>query len=123
MWVYTERSPAPAVALGPGSVSVVAACLTSRPASGPRLPLLEETVVLGGTLGPDDWDTTPREADRRRIYERACAVLPSLRSAEIVAEWVSAAHVGCMLASLWNGGELSVSLSSAEARSLRPGSR
>lgn len=47
-----------------------------------------ETVVLGGTLGPNDWDTTPREADRRRIYERACAVLPSLRSAEIVAEWV-----------------------------------
>lgn len=46
-------------------------------------------MVLGGTLGPGDWDTTPREADRQRILERACAVLPSLRSAEVVAEWVS----------------------------------
>jgi len=28
-----------------------------------------ETVVLGGTLGPGDWDTTPREADRQRMQE------------------------------------------------------
>jgi glycine/D-amino acid oxidase-like deaminating enzyme len=45
-------------------------------------------VVLGGTLGKGDWDTTPREADRRGILDRACAVLPSLAAAEVVSEWV-----------------------------------
>ena len=48
-----------------------------------------DTVVLGGTLGaPDDYDCLPRAADRAGILERAARVLPSLRSAEVVSEWV-----------------------------------
>ncbi|KAI3427267.1 hypothetical protein D9Q98_007199 [Chlorella vulgaris] len=47
-----------------------------------------DTVVLGGTLGKGDFDTRPREADRHGILDRACRVLPSLRAAEVVSEWV-----------------------------------
>jgi hypothetical protein len=49
-----------------------------------------DTVVLGGTLGKGDFDTRPREADRHGILDRACRVLPSLRAAEVVSEWVRA---------------------------------
>ena len=48
-----------------------------------------DTVVLGGTLQKGDTDMAPREADRAAILGRAYSVLPSLRSAEIVSEWVS----------------------------------
>ncbi|PSC73607.1 D-aspartate oxidase [Micractinium conductrix] len=47
-----------------------------------------DTVVLGGTLGKGDFDTTPRPADRASILDRACRVLPSLAAAEVVSEWV-----------------------------------
>lgn len=47
-------------------------------------------MVLGGTLGKGDYDTQPRREDREAILDRACRVLPSLRAAEIVTEWVSA---------------------------------
>lgn len=53
-----------------------------------RAPPCTDTVVLGGTLGRGDYDTTPRPQDRDRILRRACAVLPSLAAAELVAEWV-----------------------------------
>jgi glycine/D-amino acid oxidase-like deaminating enzyme len=55
----------------------------------PLLSCCADTVVLGGTLQKGDADTTPREADRAAILGRAYSVLPSLRSAEIVSEWVS----------------------------------
>ena len=48
-----------------------------------------DTVVLGGTAQKGDADVTPREEDRARILERACEVMPSLRAAEIVRDWVS----------------------------------
>lgn len=52
-------------------------------------PCPADTVVLGGTLGKGDFDTTPRDEDRRGILERAYQVVPSLRAAEFVSEWVS----------------------------------
>ena len=43
-----------------------------------------------------DWDTRPRDEDRAAILERCAAVLPSLRGARVVRDWVSARAL-CML--------------------------
>jgi hypothetical protein len=67
----------------------------AMPSSVPTMPChplpscCADTVVLGGTLQKGDTDMTPREADRAAILGRAYSVLPSLRSAKIVSEWVS----------------------------------
>lgn len=47
-----------------------------------------DTVVLGGTIQKGDWDTVPRPEERARILERCYSILPSLRRAPIVREWV-----------------------------------
>lgn len=47
-----------------------------------------DTVVLGGTKQEGDEDTTPRAAEREAILERCSAVVPSLRAADVVGEWV-----------------------------------
>lgn len=47
-----------------------------------------DTVVLGGTKGYHQEDTTPKPEDSRAILERCSAVVPSLASAEVVDEWV-----------------------------------
>lgn len=60
---------------------------THSPTPTPATP---DTVVLGGTLQAGDWDTAPREEDRAAILERCYALLPSLRAARVVRDWVSA---------------------------------
>lgn len=47
-----------------------------------------DTVVLGGTTQKGDWALKPTDEDRRQILERCYEVLPSLRKAPIVKEWV-----------------------------------
>jgi glycine/D-amino acid oxidase-like deaminating enzyme len=46
-----------------------------------------DSVVLGGTVGPGDWDLAVREDEERGILERCCAIVPSLRNAEVIGGW------------------------------------
>ena len=45
-------------------------------------------VIVGGVRQMNDEDMTPRASDRDAIWERACEIVPSLRKAEIIGEWV-----------------------------------
>lgn len=47
-----------------------------------------DCVVLGGTKQAGDWNLDPDPDDRNHILEGCYDLLPSLRSAEIVNEWV-----------------------------------
>lgn len=47
-----------------------------------------DTVVLGGTKVPGDEDTTSTEEERKEIFDRCQAIVPSLSSAEILSSWV-----------------------------------
>ena len=48
----------------------------------------ESTVVLGGTVQPDDWDTEPRPAVAERILRDCAAVDPRVLSAPVLAHRV-----------------------------------
>jgi D-amino-acid oxidase len=43
-------------------------------------------VVVGGTTVPDDWSTTPEDADTALILERALELVPALRSASVISQ-------------------------------------
>ncbi len=45
-------------------------------------------VVVGGTLQPDDWETTPDRATGERIVERARELVPALRAASVLSHRV-----------------------------------
>jgi len=45
-------------------------------------------VVVGGTTVPDDWSTTPEDADTNLILERALELVPALRSASVLSQRV-----------------------------------
>ena len=47
-----------------------------------------DTVVLGGITQKGNWSLEPTEEDRRGILERCYEILPSLRKAPILREWV-----------------------------------
>ncbi|ESO08124.1 hypothetical protein HELRODRAFT_156658 [Helobdella robusta] len=51
------------------------------------LPGIEVTTI-GGTRTDNDLDLTPRKEDTERILNEAYKVLPSLKKAKIVSEWV-----------------------------------
>ena len=46
-----------------------------------------DSVVLGGTAQRDDWDTTPREADTRKILQDVCELFPAFREAPLQSVW------------------------------------
>ncbi|XP_055344901.1 D-aspartate oxidase-like [Paramacrobiotus metropolitanus] len=46
-----------------------------------------ETIVLGGTRQPEDWETAVRPEETVAIKKHCCAVVPSLQDAHIVEEW------------------------------------
>lgn len=46
-----------------------------------------ETVVLGGTTQKGSWDTSINEQDKQRILEGCCQLVPSLKHAQVVADW------------------------------------
>jgi D-amino-acid oxidase len=48
----------------------------------------EDAVVLGGTVGRDDWDTTPRPETAERILRDCAAVEPRVLGAEVLAHRV-----------------------------------
>mmetsp|Transcript_2223 Transcript_2223/g.5901 ORF Transcript_2223/g.5901 Transcript_2223/m.5901 type:complete len:426 (-) Transcript_2223:578-1855(-) len=45
-------------------------------------------VVLGGTAQVGDWSTDVDAADKERIWSGCCALMPSLRHAQVVEDWV-----------------------------------
>jgi D-amino-acid oxidase len=45
-------------------------------------------VVIGGTVQPGDWSTTPDPATGRQLLARACALVPDLRSSKVLAHRV-----------------------------------
>ncbi|GIL93427.1 hypothetical protein Vretimale_6075 [Volvox reticuliferus] len=47
-----------------------------------------DTVVLGGTGQKGDFNLTVSAEDKRRILDGCCRLLPSLRRARVVADWV-----------------------------------
>lgn len=47
-----------------------------------------DTVVLGGTTQKNNWDTTVSQEDKARIMENVCKMVPSLRDAKVVQDWV-----------------------------------
>lgn len=47
-----------------------------------------ETIVLGGTSQVDNWNLNLDPEDRENILEGCYKILPSLKKAEIVSEWV-----------------------------------
>ncbi|CAL1278211.1 unnamed protein product [Larinioides sclopetarius] len=51
------------------------------------IPNSEET-VLGGTKQEDNWNVEPDPEDRRRIWEKCTEVLPCLKKAKILRDWV-----------------------------------
>lgn len=48
----------------------------------------QETVVLGGTHQDNNWNLEVDPEDSRAIWTNCTALLPSLKSAEVVREWV-----------------------------------
>ncbi|KAL3137419.1 hypothetical protein ABBQ32_006940 [Trebouxia sp. C0010 RCD-2024] len=46
-----------------------------------------ETVVLGGTTQKGSWDTSINKEDKQRILEGCCQLVPSLKHAQVVADW------------------------------------
>jgi glycine/D-amino acid oxidase-like deaminating enzyme len=46
-----------------------------------------DTVVLGGTAQRGNWDTTPSEADTRKILDDVCELFPAMRDAPIETVW------------------------------------
>ena len=47
-----------------------------------------DNVVLGGTKGYDDWNLVVDPRDSVNIMDNCCQLIPSLRSAQILNEWV-----------------------------------
>lgn len=47
-----------------------------------------DTVVLGGTTQKNNWDTDVSQEDSARIMENVCKIVPSLKGAKVVREWV-----------------------------------
>ena len=45
-------------------------------------------VVVGGIKQTGNEDLTPRDVDTNAIWDRACTLVPSLRKAQILGEWV-----------------------------------
>ncbi|XP_072170143.1 D-aspartate oxidase-like [Diadema setosum] len=48
----------------------------------------QDDVTLGGTAQVDRWDTEVDQKDSKEIWERAVGILPSLKDAKILKEWV-----------------------------------
>ncbi|XP_071510956.1 D-aspartate oxidase-like [Diadema antillarum] len=48
----------------------------------------QDDVTLGGTAQVDRWDTEVDPKDSKEIWERAVGILPSLKEAKILKEWV-----------------------------------
>ncbi|XP_017879258.2 tubulin polyglutamylase TTLL13-like [Ceratina calcarata] len=47
-----------------------------------------ESVILGGTRQENDYDRVPREEDSKFIRENCCRILPALKNARVLKEWV-----------------------------------
>ncbi|ELU00586.1 hypothetical protein CAPTEDRAFT_106442 [Capitella teleta] len=52
------------------------------------LPVTDGTVVLGATHQWDNWNTEPNAEDRDRILQNCHRLVPSLKAAPVVSEWV-----------------------------------
>eukprot|EP00057_Strongylocentrotus_purpuratus_P004128 XP_003728090.1 PREDICTED: D-aspartate oxidase isoform X1 [Strongylocentrotus purpuratus] len=48
----------------------------------------QDDVTVGGTAQLGRWDTEVDPEDAKQIWERACKVVPSLKSAKIIKHWV-----------------------------------
>ncbi|XP_072170296.1 D-aspartate oxidase-like isoform X2 [Diadema setosum] len=48
----------------------------------------QDDVTLGGTAQVDRWDTEVDPKDSKEIWERAVSILPSLKEAKILKQWV-----------------------------------
>ncbi|XP_071485194.1 D-aspartate oxidase-like isoform X2 [Diadema antillarum] len=48
----------------------------------------QDDVTLGGTAQVDRWDTEVDPKDSKEIWERAVGILPSLKEAKILKQWV-----------------------------------